>query len=89
MDKPVYVIGHKNPDADSICAAIAYSALKNKLGLNTVAARLSAVNKETLYPGPFPAACADAFDERQMHAGGNRHGRSDAFKQGHDDEGSA
>ena len=49
MDKPVYVIGHKNPDADSICAAIAYSALKNKLGLNTVAARLSAVNKETLY----------------------------------------
>ena len=49
MDKPVYVIGHKNPDADSICSAIAYSALKNKLGINTVAARLSAVNKETLY----------------------------------------
>ena len=33
MDKPVYVIGHKNPDADSICSAIAYSALKNKLGI--------------------------------------------------------
>ncbi len=65
MDKPVYVIGHKNPDADSICSAIAYSALKNKLGINTVAARLSAVNKETfIHPGPVPAARADAFDKR-------------------------
>ena len=49
MDKPVYVIGHKNPDADSICSAIAYSALKNQLGLKTVPARLSTINKETSY----------------------------------------
>ena len=49
MDKPIYVIGHKNPDADSICSAIAYSALKNQLGMNTLPCRLSAINKETLY----------------------------------------
>ena len=28
----VYVIGHKNPDTDSICSAIAYSDLKNRTG---------------------------------------------------------
>ncbi|HEY4781849.1 MAG TPA: DHH family phosphoesterase, partial [Chthoniobacterales bacterium] len=26
------VIGHKNPDMDSICSAIAYAELKRKLG---------------------------------------------------------
>ena len=28
---PIYVIGHKNPDTDSICSAIAYAELKNLL----------------------------------------------------------
>ncbi len=28
-EKPIYVIGHKNPDTDSICAAIAYANLRN------------------------------------------------------------
>ena len=27
--KPVYVIGHKNPDTDSICSAICYAKMKN------------------------------------------------------------
>ncbi len=27
----VYVVGHKNPDTDSICSAIAYAALKHKI----------------------------------------------------------
>ena len=27
----VYVVGHKNPDTDSICSAIAYAELKKKL----------------------------------------------------------
>lgn len=31
---PTYVIGHKNPDADSICAAIAYAAYKEARGLH-------------------------------------------------------
>ena len=29
--KNVWVVGHKNPDTDSICAAITYANLKNKL----------------------------------------------------------
>ena len=28
--KPIYVIGHRNPDTDSICSAIAYADIKNK-----------------------------------------------------------
>ena len=30
-NKKVYVVGHKNPDTDSICSAIAYAALKTKI----------------------------------------------------------
>ncbi len=30
QEKQVWVIGHKNPDTDSICAAIAYAELKNQ-----------------------------------------------------------
>lgn len=41
MTEPIYVIGHKNPDADSICAAIAYADFKNQFSnsSNYVAAR--------------------------------------------------
>ena len=28
-EQPVYVVGHKNPDADSVCSAIGYAAYKN------------------------------------------------------------
>ena len=30
----VYVVGHKNPDTDSIVSAMAYAALQNALGGN-------------------------------------------------------
>jgi manganese-dependent inorganic pyrophosphatase len=30
--KPTYVVGHRNPDADAICSAIAYAALKEARG---------------------------------------------------------
>lgn len=33
MEKIQYVIGHRNPDTDSIAAAIAYAALKQRLGM--------------------------------------------------------
>ena len=33
----VYVIGHKNPDTDSICSAVAYAELKNLLCLSEAA----------------------------------------------------
>ncbi len=33
MSDPTYIIGHKNPDADAVCSAIAYSAFKDAIGL--------------------------------------------------------
>ncbi|HSI67541.1 MAG TPA: manganese-dependent inorganic pyrophosphatase [Planococcus sp. (in: firmicutes)] len=45
----VFVLGHKNPDTDSICSAISYSYLKNELGMETEAIRLGEVNNETLF----------------------------------------
>ncbi len=47
--KVTYIFGHKNPDTDSICASIALSYLKNKLGFNTVASTLGNLNPETKY----------------------------------------
>ena len=35
MTRPVYIIGHKNPDTDSICSALAYAYLKNTCLLYT------------------------------------------------------
>lgn len=49
MKKPIYVTGHKNPDSDSICAAIAYANLKNKLGMHCIPARLGELNNESKY----------------------------------------
>jgi manganese-dependent inorganic pyrophosphatase len=48
--RPVYVVGHKNPDTDSICSAIAYANLKNILSngaQNYIAGRAGAMNPET------------------------------------------
>lgn len=45
----VLVFGHKNPDTDSICSAIAYAELKRALGVNAEAVRLGDVNGETQY----------------------------------------
>lgn len=40
MKDVVHIIGHKNPDTDSIVSAIAYAQLKQKLGINAIACRL-------------------------------------------------
>lgn len=48
MDK-MLVFGHKNPDTDSICSAVAYADLKSKLGYNVEAVRLGEIGKETEY----------------------------------------
>ena len=45
----ILVFGHKNPDTDTICSAIAYAELKNKLGKYVKAVRLGEVNEETKY----------------------------------------
>ena len=45
----IYVFGHRNPDTDSVCGAIALSYLKRQLGVRTVPAILSNINNETKY----------------------------------------
>ncbi len=50
MDDTIYVIGHKSPDTDSICSAIAYANLKTELGMKNVRpARLGEPNLETKF----------------------------------------
>ncbi|MNO37070.1 Manganese-dependent inorganic pyrophosphatase [compost metagenome] len=48
MDK-VLIFGHKNPDTDTICSAIAYADLKSKLGWNVEAVALGTPNGETKF----------------------------------------
>ena len=45
----ILVFGHKNPDTDTICSAIAYAELKGKLGKDVKAIRLGEVNEETKF----------------------------------------
>jgi manganese-dependent inorganic pyrophosphatase len=45
----IYVIGHKNPDTDSICSAIAYSHFLKLNGEEVVPARCGNVNSETKF----------------------------------------
>ncbi|MBR4831557.1 MAG: putative manganese-dependent inorganic diphosphatase, partial [Butyrivibrio sp.] len=50
MKRPVFVIGHKNPDTDSICAAITYANLKSKItGDEYIACRAGHLNEETQF----------------------------------------
>jgi manganese-dependent inorganic pyrophosphatase len=48
MNEPIHVIGHKNPDTDSVCSAIGYAFLRNALGDTEVRpARTGSLNPET------------------------------------------
>jgi manganese-dependent inorganic pyrophosphatase len=50
MDNEILVIGHINPDTDSICSAIAYAELKRKItGGNYKARRAGQINSETKF----------------------------------------
>ena len=53
MKKPerIFVIGHKNPDTDSICSAIAYADIKNRTTQNKkyIPKRAGQINEETRY----------------------------------------
>lgn len=46
---PTLVFGHRNPDTDSVCSAIALSYLKNELGENTSPRVIGHINKETQF----------------------------------------
>ena len=47
----VYILGHKNPDTDSICSAIAYADIRNRTskGVRYIPRRAGQINEETEY----------------------------------------
>ncbi|MGF7048287.1 manganese-dependent inorganic pyrophosphatase [Paenibacillus sp. DS2015] len=45
----VLIFGHKNPDTDTICSAIAYAELKKAIGVDAEPVRLGSINGETQY----------------------------------------
>lgn len=58
------VFGHKNPDTDSICSALAYASLKRQLGVDAEAVRLGEVNKETAFVLDYANINAPRFIEK-------------------------
>ncbi|MEG3042720.1 MAG: putative manganese-dependent inorganic diphosphatase, partial [Clostridium sp.] len=50
MRNSVYITGHRNPDSDSICSAIAYAEFKNKTQkIKAIPIRLGKVSRETKF----------------------------------------
>lgn len=50
MKDLIYISGHKNPDTDSICSAIAYADFKNKIGnIPAIPVRLGELSRETQF----------------------------------------
>ncbi|HWE60150.1 MAG TPA: inorganic diphosphatase, partial [Chloroflexota bacterium] len=46
----LYVLGHKNPDSDSICSAVGYTTLLHRQGqTEAVAARQGVLRRETAF----------------------------------------
>ena len=45
----IYVTGHKHPDSDSICSALAYAHLLNETGEEAIASRQGPLNEETKF----------------------------------------
>jgi manganese-dependent inorganic pyrophosphatase len=46
----IYVVGHRNPDTDSVCSALAYAQLRRCQGLDNVqAARAGNINQQTQF----------------------------------------
>ena len=82
----VYVIGHKNPDTDSICSAIAYADIKNRTDKTKtyVARRAGQINEETEYvlkrfgvraPGYLPNAGTQVKEDRKSTRLNSSHSR--------------
>lgn len=50
MRQKVYITGHRNPDTDSICSALAYAELKNRIGdVEAIPIRIGELNQETRF----------------------------------------
>ena len=58
------VIGHKNPDTDSICSSLGYAALLSAKGEDAVACRCGEVSKETQYALDYFKVAAPKFIEK-------------------------
>jgi manganese-dependent inorganic pyrophosphatase len=82
MDKPVYVIGHRNPDTDSVCSAIAYAHLKQRLGHpNVRPARPGEITAETefvldYFGVPVPDLLTDAAGQNVILVDHNEIGQA-------------
>ena len=48
-EETIYIVGHKSPDTDSVCSAIAYADYLKKKNNNAVACRAGEINPETKY----------------------------------------
>ena len=49
IEKTIYVVGHKSPDTDTICSAIAYADYLKKKNNKAIACRTGEINLETKY----------------------------------------
>ena len=56
--RPIYVVGHKNPDTDAIVSAIAYAQYKKALGMFGVSKCLYHPDLKSYIRGAFSAAIA-------------------------------
>ncbi len=45
----ILIFGHKHPDSDTICSALAYAELKRSMGIKATAAKLGELNNETKF----------------------------------------
>ncbi len=68
-DKPVYVIGHKTPDSDTVCSAIGMAHLLKSLGIPAEARITGALNLESQFvfskiKYPAPEILKDATDKQ-------------------------
>lgn len=58
MSTPIIVVGHKNPDNDSICAAVGYAYLKNQLEMRNAQGQTPAYTYVPARLGPLPPESA-------------------------------
>lgn len=49
MTEKTLIFGHKSPDTDTICSAIAYAELKKSIGMNVEPVRLGSISGETQF----------------------------------------
>lgn len=81
MSPPVYVIGHQQPDTDTVCSALAYGRLKQSQGADAIPARAGEMNPETQFVLDYwdvqaPTLLEDAATERLILVDHNEHSQT-------------